>query len=73
MKREQAKLVFLLPAVLWVLVFTVFPLAYSAGVSFAKQDSRVEVSHTIQRLITRFLDLVFSVEGNAPVLPTSPG
>jgi len=45
-KRSIARYLFLLPAVIWVLAFTVFPLGYSLGISFSKVDSKVEVSRT---------------------------
>ena len=64
MKRNQAKLAFLLPAVLWVLVFTVFPLAYSAGVSFAKLDSSVEVTREKVPLLDDAGNPVLSRTGN---------
>ena len=64
MKRDQAKLVFLLPAVLWVLAFTVFPLAYSAGVSFAKQDSSVEVTREKVAILDDAGNPVLSRTGN---------
>ena len=51
MNREQAKIVFLLPAVLWVLVFTFFPLGYSAVLSFADLESKVDVSREIVPLL----------------------
>jgi multiple sugar transport system permease protein len=41
---NRIKLVFLLPAVLWVLVFTVFPLGYSLFISFHKVDREVVVT-----------------------------
>ena len=44
MWSRPARFVFLLPAVLWVLAFTVFPLGYSLGISFSKIDDRVEVT-----------------------------
>ena len=44
MKRQHAKILFLMPAVIWVLVFTFFPLGYSAVVSFADLESKVEVT-----------------------------
>lgn len=45
-KRSLARFVFLLPAVIWVLAFTVFPLGYSLGISFSKVDSKVEITRT---------------------------
>lgn len=41
---NRIKLVFLLPAVLWVLVFTIFPLGYSLFISFHKVDRQVVVT-----------------------------
>ena len=46
MTKKQAKLIFLLPAIVWVLVFTIFPLGYSAVISFHSLESRVEVTRT---------------------------
>jgi len=42
--NNRIKLFFLLPAVLWVLVFTVFPLGYSLFISFHKVDRQVVVT-----------------------------
>ena len=44
MWSRPARFIFLLPAVLWVLAFTVFPLAYSLGLSFSKIEDRMEVT-----------------------------
>ena len=44
MWSRPARFVFLLPAVIWVLAFTVFPLAYSLGISFSKVENRMEVT-----------------------------
>jgi len=41
---SPVRLVFLLPAVLWVLAFTVFPLGYSLYLAFFKIESKVEVT-----------------------------
>lgn len=41
---SRVRHVFLLPAVLWVLAFTVFPLGYSLVMSFTQLDTRVEVT-----------------------------
>jgi multiple sugar transport system permease protein len=41
---SRIKLLFLLPAVVWVLVFTVFPLGYSLFISFHKVDRQVVVT-----------------------------
>jgi multiple sugar transport system permease protein len=39
----RVRFVFLLPAVIWVLAFTVFPLGYSLYLAFFKIESKVEV------------------------------
>ena len=41
---SPVRLVFLLPAVAWVLAFTVFPLGYSLYLAFFKLESKVEVT-----------------------------
>ncbi|MEM7023234.1 MAG: sugar ABC transporter permease [Pseudomonadota bacterium] len=41
---SRIRFVFLLPAVLWVLAFTVFPLGYSLYLAFFKFESKVEVT-----------------------------
>jgi multiple sugar transport system permease protein len=41
---SSVRLVFLLPAVVWVLAFTVFPLGYSLYLAFFKIESKVEVT-----------------------------
>ena len=40
---SRVRFVFLLPAALWVLAFTVFPLGYSLYMSFFRIESRVEI------------------------------
>lgn len=42
--NNRIKLLFLLPAVVWVLVFTIFPLGYSLFISFHQVDRKVEVT-----------------------------
>ena len=44
MWSRPVRFLFLLPAVFWVLAFTVFPLAYSLGLSFSKIEDRMEVT-----------------------------
>lgn len=41
---SRVRFLFLMPAVLWVLAFTVFPLGYSLYLAFFKVESKVEVS-----------------------------
>lgn len=41
---SRVRFVFLLPAALWVLAFTVFPLGYSLYMSFFRTESRVEIA-----------------------------
>ena len=59
---SRHKYVFLLPAVIWVLAFTVFPLGYSLVMSFFSIENRVEV--------TRERVPVLDDDGN-PVLTSS--
>jgi multiple sugar transport system permease protein len=55
----KIRLLFLAPAVIWVLAFTVFPLGYSLYLAFYKIEQKVEV--------TREKEVVVDDEGN-PVL-----
>ena len=57
---SKARFLFLAPAVLWVLAFTVFPLGYSLYIAFLKVDSRTE--------ITRERVPVFDDDGNPVIL-----
>ena len=41
---SNARFLFLAPAVLWVLAFTVFPLGYSLYIAFLKIDSKTEIT-----------------------------
>ena len=41
---SKARFLFLAPAVLWVLAFTVFPLGYSLYIAFLKIDSKTEIT-----------------------------
>ncbi len=41
---SRVRLLFLMPAVLWVLVFTIFPLGYSLYIAFFKIESKVEIT-----------------------------
>ena len=49
---SRIRFVFLAPAVVWVLAFTVFPLAYSLGIAFFKVEQKVD----IQRIKEPVLD-----------------
>ena len=57
---SKARFLFLAPAVLWVLAFTVFPLGYSLYIAFLKIDSKTE--------ITRERVPVFDDDGNPVML-----
>ena len=57
---SKARFLFLAPAVLWVLAFTVFPLGYSLYIAFLKIDSKTE--------ITRERVPVFDEDGNPVML-----
>ena len=41
---SKARFLFLAPAVIWVLAFTVFPLGYSLYIAFLKIDSKTEIT-----------------------------
>jgi multiple sugar transport system permease protein len=58
----KIRLLFLAPAVIWVLAFTVFPLGYSLYLAFYKIEQKVEV--------TREKEVIVDDEGN-PVLDES--
>jgi len=57
---SKARFLFLAPAVIWVLAFTVFPLGYSLYIAFLKVDSKTE--------ITRERVPVFDEDGNPVIL-----
>ena len=57
---SKARFLFLAPAVIWVLAFTVFPLGYSLYIAFLKIDSKTE--------ITRERIPVFDEAGNPVML-----
>ena len=57
---SKARFLFLAPAVVWVLAFTVFPLGYSLYIAFLKIDSKTE--------ITRERIPVFDEAGNPVML-----
>ena len=44
--NSRIRFLFLMPAVVWVLAFTVFPLVYSLAIAFYKIEQRVEVKRT---------------------------
>ena len=41
---SRVRFLFLMPAVVWVLAFTVFPLGYSLYIAFNKIDQKVEIT-----------------------------
>lgn len=45
--NSAIKYVFVLPAVIWVLAFTIFPLGYSLFIAFNKADTQVTISRTV--------------------------
>ena len=57
---NRIRFLFLAPAVIWVLAFTVFPLGFSLYVAFLKIDSKTE--------ITREKILVFDDAGDPVML-----
>jgi multiple sugar transport system permease protein len=44
--KSRIRFLFLMPAVVWVLAFTVFPLVYSLAIAFYKIEQKVEVKRT---------------------------
>jgi multiple sugar transport system permease protein len=44
--KSRIRFLFLMPAVIWVLAFTVFPLVYSLAIAFYKIEQKVEVKRT---------------------------
>ena len=44
--KSRGRFLFLMPAVVWVLAFTVFPLVYSLAIAFYKIEQKVEVKRT---------------------------
>ena len=58
-RRTKVRFLFILPAVFWVLIFTLFPLCYSLYISFHKVENKLSV--------TREKVPVLDQEGN-PVL-----
>ena len=57
---SRARFLFLAPAVVWVLAFTVFPLGYSLYIAFLKIENKTE--------ITRERVPMFDKEGNPVML-----
>ena len=43
-RNTKARFVFLLPAAIWVLTFTIFPLVYSLYISVHKVETKMNVS-----------------------------
>jgi len=63
MWSRPVRFLFLLPAVFWVLAFTVFPLAYSLGLSFSKIDDRMEVTRERVPMLDEAGDPVLNTRG----------
>src|SRR3546814_2442260 len=63
MWSSRARLMFLLPAVLWVAVFTIFPLGYSLVMSLASLETRVEVTRERVPVVDDAGDPVLSSSG----------
>jgi len=60
---SRIRFLFLLPAVVWVLAFTVFPLGYSLYLAFFKLESQIEVSRERVPMLDDAGDPVLSPAG----------
>jgi multiple sugar transport system permease protein len=60
---SRARFVFLAPAVLWVLVFTIFPLGYSLYLAFYKIEQKVEVTRVKEPMVDAKGDPVLDSKG----------
>jgi multiple sugar transport system permease protein len=49
--KSRVRFLFLAPAVVWVLAFTVFPLGYSLGLAFFKVEQKVEVKRVKEAVV----------------------
>src|SRR5690348_15329429 len=47
----RIRFVFLLPAIIWVLAFTIFPLGYSLYLAFFKIEQKVEIQRVKQPVV----------------------
>ena len=48
---SRVRFLFLFPAVIWVLAFTVFPLGYSLYLAFYKIEQKVEVTRVKEPMV----------------------
>jgi multiple sugar transport system permease protein len=60
---SRVRFVFLAPAVLWVLVFTIFPLGYSLYLAFYKIEQKVEVTRVKEAMVDAKGDPVLDAKG----------
>jgi multiple sugar transport system permease protein len=60
----RVRFLFLLPAVVWVLAFTVFPLGYSLYLAFYKIEQRVEVRRVREPVLDARGQPVLDAQGN---------
>jgi multiple sugar transport system permease protein len=49
--KSRIRFLFLMPAVVWVLAFTIFPLVYSLAIAFYKIEQKVEVKREKQPMV----------------------
>lgn len=61
---SRIRFVFLLPAVIWVLAFTVFPLGYSLYLAFFKIEERVEITRERVPMLDEAGEPVLDTQGN---------
>ena len=61
--KSRIGLVFLVPAILWVLTFTVFPLGYSLYIAFNKIEQKVEVTRVAEPVLDAAGEPVLDARG----------
>jgi multiple sugar transport system permease protein len=61
--KSRIRFLFLMPAVIWVLAFTVFPLVYSLAIAFYKIEQKVEVKRTKEPVLNEQGQPVLDAQG----------
>lgn len=61
--KSRIRFLFLMPAVVWVLAFTVFPLVYSLAIAFYKIEQKVEVKRTREPVLNEQGQPVLDAQG----------
>ena len=63
-RNTKARFVFLLPAAIWVLTFTIFPLVYSLYISVHKVETKMNVSREKVPMLDASGNPVLDAKGN---------